>query len=194
MSKPILEHEGRKYLRTITSCVDGQSIQVDIYDVLFAFNVTCPAVAHAIKKLLAPGQRGKGPILADLIGADAALSRAIDRQKGKETPKDKGFCVQCEGCKVYMDTKDLKICFGKSYCPACLTPKPKRETSPTTGVPDAPSSFSHPEGGQSFEYEPSCSECKHQTKKEDLTLFGAGLYCSTCLPIVKASYDPREYD
>lgn len=27
-------------------------------DVLAAFNVTCPAMAHGVKKCLAPGQRG----------------------------------------------------------------------------------------------------------------------------------------
>lgn len=39
-----------------------QEVIVDVYDVLRAFNVTDPALAHGIKKALCPGQRGsKGP-------------------------------------------------------------------------------------------------------------------------------------
>ena len=73
----ILSHEGKKYLRNIRSPL-GSIIQVDVYAVLKAFNVTCPATAHAIKKLLCAGQRGKGKVLDDLIGAKAALCRAIE--------------------------------------------------------------------------------------------------------------------
>jgi hypothetical protein len=74
----IENHEGKKYLRTITS-VDGmEDIQVDVYCVLAAFNVTCPATAHAIKKLLCGGQRSKGDLVADLKGVLAAVNRAID--------------------------------------------------------------------------------------------------------------------
>jgi hypothetical protein len=56
-------------------------VEVDVYEVLIAWAVTCPGRQQAIKKLLCAGQRGKGDELADLIGADAALSRAIDFQK-----------------------------------------------------------------------------------------------------------------
>jgi hypothetical protein len=59
-------------------------INVDVYSVLEAYKVTCPARAHAIKKLLCAGQRGKGEELADLIGALAAVNRAIDLQKQRE--------------------------------------------------------------------------------------------------------------
>lgn len=80
-------HEGRKYLRRIVGhhpeggrCTLGE---VDVYDVLVAFNVTCPAVAHAVKKLLAAGQRGKGDTLADLTGAMAAVERAIEIERDR---------------------------------------------------------------------------------------------------------------
>ena len=85
--KSITEHEGSKYLRTIIDArsEDGKgeavSIKVDVYSILEAFSVTCPARAHAIKKLLCAGQRGKGSELEDLEGAMAALSRAIELQK-----------------------------------------------------------------------------------------------------------------
>lgn len=50
---------------------------VDVYDVLNAYNVTCPVVAHAVKKLLMPGQRGSKNKLKDLAEARQALDRAI---------------------------------------------------------------------------------------------------------------------
>lgn len=50
----------------------------DVYDVLAAFNVTCPAVAHAVKKLLCAGQRGHKDRLTDLQEAAVALTRAVE--------------------------------------------------------------------------------------------------------------------
>jgi len=82
----IKEHEGKKYLRAIYSADpdaddSDPSFYVDVYAVLVAFDVTCPATAHAIKKLLCAGQRGKGSRLDDLKGAMAALNRAIDLEE-----------------------------------------------------------------------------------------------------------------
>lgn len=66
---------GVKYLRSI------KGMDVDVYDVLEAFNVTCPAIAHAVKKLLLPGGRGKGPTDQDLREAIDALIRAIQLEQ-----------------------------------------------------------------------------------------------------------------
>lgn len=60
-----------KYTRTI-----GLE-EVDVYDVLDAYDVTCPAIGHAIKKLLMPGQRGNKSKLDDLREALLAVERAI---------------------------------------------------------------------------------------------------------------------
>ncbi len=49
---------GEKYRVTIRDRRTGDTIQVDIYDVLEAFKITCSALAHAVKKLLLPGSRG----------------------------------------------------------------------------------------------------------------------------------------
>ena len=65
-----------KYLRTIEK--DGVKISVDVYDVLRAFAVTCPARQHAIKKLLCAGQRNKGTAAQDLTEAIAAVHRAVE--------------------------------------------------------------------------------------------------------------------
>lgn len=89
MSEPqsIWNHEGKKYLRSIKAAdCSGGSIAVDVYAVLGAFEVTCQARAHAIKKLLCCGTRGKGDVIADLNVVLAAVNRAIDLEmlRGKE--------------------------------------------------------------------------------------------------------------
>lgn len=50
---------------------------MDVYDVLVAFNVTNPALQHAIKKLLKPGQRGHKDVVDDLSEASISIDRAI---------------------------------------------------------------------------------------------------------------------
>lgn len=83
-STPIDQHEGKKYLRTIQAADSDQSINVDVYAVLVAFGVTCPARAHAIKKLLCCGTRGKGDAIADLVGVLAAVNRAIELESQRQ--------------------------------------------------------------------------------------------------------------
>jgi hypothetical protein len=71
----MIEKPMTKYQRKVSSTV------VDVYDVLTAFNVTNPATAHAIKKLLCPGLRGHKDKATDLIEALQSLERAIDLEK-----------------------------------------------------------------------------------------------------------------
>lgn len=71
---------GSKYLREVTCSIDGR---VDVYAVLEAFNVTCPARQHAIKKLLCTGIRGKGDSRQDLQEASDAVSRAIQMEEAR---------------------------------------------------------------------------------------------------------------
>jgi hypothetical protein len=56
----------------------------DVYDVLDAFGVTCPATQHALKKLLCAGQRGHKDRLQDLQEAGTALARAVELETAKE--------------------------------------------------------------------------------------------------------------
>ena len=58
--------------------VDCKGRSIDVYDVLNAFAVTCPATQHAIKKLLMPGKRGHKSELGDLLEARASVDLAID--------------------------------------------------------------------------------------------------------------------
>ena len=64
--------------------VDCKGRNIDVYDVLNAFAVTCPAAQHAIKKLLMPGKRGHKRELGDLLEARASVDRAIDLAHERE--------------------------------------------------------------------------------------------------------------
>ena len=57
---------------TIGSC----DVVIDVYDVLDAFDVSNPATAHAIKKLLCTGSRGAKDWETDLQEAIDSLERA----------------------------------------------------------------------------------------------------------------------
>lgn len=72
---------GSKYLREVPCAIGGK---VDVYAVLDAFAVTCPARQHALKKLLCTGLRGKGDTLQDLREARDAVDRAIQMQERRE--------------------------------------------------------------------------------------------------------------
>ena len=79
---------GSKYLRDVTCSVDGK---VDVYAVLEAFNVLCPARQHAIKKLLCSGIRGKGNAVQDLEEARDAVDRAIQMEQSRHQPEFGGI-------------------------------------------------------------------------------------------------------
>jgi len=66
-------------------------VYVDVYDVLIAFKVTCPAIQHAIKKLLAPGKRGVKSAETDLREAHNSIKRAIELNK--DLPESKKSAV-----------------------------------------------------------------------------------------------------
>ena len=61
-----------KYHREVASTT------IDVYDVLVAFKVTNPAIAHAVKKLLVMGKRGHKDEITDLKEAYESIERAIE--------------------------------------------------------------------------------------------------------------------
>ena len=73
---------GSKYHRTITQTIAGDthgcSVVVDVYDVLRAFGVSCPALQHAAKKILCPGLRGQKTAAQDISEAANSCRRAIE--------------------------------------------------------------------------------------------------------------------
>lgn len=82
------DHSRNKYQRHIHGLVTDEEtlfreLVVDVYCVLEAFSVTCPARAHAVKKLLCAGLRGKGDALTDLRETLVAVERAIQLEEDR---------------------------------------------------------------------------------------------------------------
>ena len=87
MTTAEFSHSGSKYLRRIQ--IIGHD-QVDVYAVLDAFNVTCPARQHAIKKLLCAGLRGKADETQDIEEARDAVDRAIQMSRDRHFKASNG--------------------------------------------------------------------------------------------------------
>ena len=68
-----------KYQKEFIS-MDGEVFYADVYRVLKAFEVTCPAVQHAVKKLLMPGQRGSKDKRQDLNEALMSVLEALSME------------------------------------------------------------------------------------------------------------------
>lgn len=64
-----------------TKIIKGED--VDVYDVLDAFNCGCSAAEHAVKKLLNAGDRGVKSRVQDLREAQASIARAIQNELEK---------------------------------------------------------------------------------------------------------------
>lgn len=64
--------EKSKYIRTI------KGVDMDVYDVLKGFNITCPAMQHALKKMLCSGLRGYKDSVQDKNEAIASIKRSIE--------------------------------------------------------------------------------------------------------------------
>lgn len=88
---------------------------VDVYDVLKAFNVICPAMAHAIKKCLAPGQRGVKDATQDKEEAIASIQRSIQMESSPSGPKQ---CPNCGSTRQCIDTtgRDTTTRCGACKC------------------------------------------------------------------------------
>ena len=69
--KPTKENKSKYHVQ-----IKGQ--QVDVYDVLKGFNVTCPAMQHAIKKMLMPGLRGAKSKEQDKREAIQSIERSLE--------------------------------------------------------------------------------------------------------------------
>ncbi len=76
------------------------NVWVDVYDVLVAFDVDNPAIQHALKKMLAPGQRGVKDTITDIKEAIISLTRAIELEQDAQELLDKpkaGSFINCKG-------------------------------------------------------------------------------------------------
>ncbi len=100
---------GNKYHREIISVDGTETVNVDVYAVIEAFEVSCPARQHAIKKILCSGIRGKGDTIQDLTEAIDALERAVSLEKARTTPEG-----DCCGAAPDLPPKILSLCAGES--------------------------------------------------------------------------------
>ena len=82
----------KKYDRKIWDKYEDKSATIDVYRVLDAFDVRCPATAHAVKKLLCLGRngsadRGHNDEEQDLAEAAQSIeeARAMLKQKRRST-------------------------------------------------------------------------------------------------------------
>lgn len=77
---------GKKYQFRIRNR-NNESIVVDVYDLIDALGMTCPALQHLFKKLCFTGNRGMKTIEQDLMGINSASIRAIELHKMREHTK-----------------------------------------------------------------------------------------------------------
>ena len=61
-----------------TMCIRGE--EFDVYDLIVALGITCPAQQHAFKKMCKLGKRGVKDVKQDLRETIEALERAIELQ------------------------------------------------------------------------------------------------------------------
>lgn len=73
----------RRLIKTVATQSSTVKVTADVYDILEAWNVSCPATQHAIKKLLQPGARGHKDTLQDLREAIASIERAIELEEAR---------------------------------------------------------------------------------------------------------------
>lgn len=72
---PYNQVKENKYVR------ECKGVEIDVYDVLKAFNVTCPALQHLIKKALCTGLRGHKTQEQDLQDILDSAKRAVELNK-----------------------------------------------------------------------------------------------------------------
>lgn len=71
--KGSIEKSRNKYMREI-----APGVWIDVYDVLYAFEVTDPCLQHLIKKALAVGKRGFKDARQDLVDIRDSAVRALE--------------------------------------------------------------------------------------------------------------------
>ena len=69
---------GDKYMVMITERSTCKTISVDAYDIIIAVGITCPAKAHALKKIMFSGERGAKSYEIDVREAINSLEISLD--------------------------------------------------------------------------------------------------------------------
>ena len=74
----VIKHKYQKPIKGKIVPEDNNMLYVDVYDVVKAFDVVCPAMQHAIKKMLCSGQRGVKDSVRDKREAIDSINRSIE--------------------------------------------------------------------------------------------------------------------
>ena len=78
-----------KYERLIIGKRKSGNCVIDVYRVIDAYGIQCPAIAHALKKLLCTGTRGHKDYAQDLVEAiksiEEALALFVDKNSSDHT-------------------------------------------------------------------------------------------------------------
>lgn len=69
--------------------VTTKGVEIDVYDILVAYEVVNPAIQHAVKKLLKAGQRGYKDKSQDYDEAIQSINRAKELEEVPE--KDNSY-------------------------------------------------------------------------------------------------------
>ncbi len=73
-----LKEQAREFVKEDKYSRNIKGAEVDVYDILHAFNVTNPALQHLIKKALMPGERGHKDIEKDMKEIISSAKRAAE--------------------------------------------------------------------------------------------------------------------
>ena len=79
--------KGDKYHFNIRDRRTGYAVNVDLYDLFEALNITCSAMTHALKKLLMAGKRGVKDFNKDCDEAINSIEQSKLLQKYRDKAK-----------------------------------------------------------------------------------------------------------
>ena len=72
IDKAVPEKKKSKYHRLLPK----EGVWIDVYDIIYAWDITNPAIQHAVKKVVQAGERGHKDWLTDIQEAIESLERA----------------------------------------------------------------------------------------------------------------------
>ena len=106
-----------KYKKKIFSCENDESINVDVYNVINAWELTNSGCQHALKKILQAGQRHSKSEIEDLEESIVSIQRDIDEKKKEENKQLNSDVKPPEYEEVTEDNKEKIV--RKKKCIVC---------------------------------------------------------------------------
>lgn len=91
-------------------------VWVDVYDVIEAYKVKCPAIQHALKKLLATGNRGHKDYMTDLNESIDSIERGIQLEEARQPSSPITLDSKVNNCSAREVCKFLSLYDNKVTC------------------------------------------------------------------------------